>query len=93
MKVESLGDKNFVSKFALQNEKMRIFFRGLWHFDRLLIILTKPVGVGVIKKQACTHTFFFVHIHNISIMCVDKKMVRKNWQGKRSRNEWNIGMN
>lgn len=58
MKVESLGDKNFVSKFALQNEKMRIFFRGLWHFDRLLIILTKPVGVGVIKKQACTHTFF-----------------------------------
>lgn len=58
MKVESLGDKIFVSKFALQNEKMRIFFRGLWHFDRLLIILTKPVGVGVIKKQACTHTFF-----------------------------------
>lgn len=70
MKVESLGDNIFVSKFASQNEKMRIFFRGLWHFDRSLIVLTKPVGVGVIKKQACTHTFFFGCISIIFLSCV-----------------------
>ena len=58
-------------------KKKRIIYRGPWHFDRSLMILAELIGVGDIKKKVFTHTSFWVQIHNMRIMCMDKEIVQE----------------
>ena len=76
-KVESLGDNIFIFKFASKSEKKRILFGGPWHFDRSLMVVTEPMGIGDVKKQDFTHALFWVQIHNIPIMCMDKEIIQE----------------
>ncbi|KAK9206204.1 hypothetical protein WN943_016477 [Citrus x changshan-huyou] len=76
-KVESLGDNIFLFKFASESEKKRILFGGPWHFDRSLMVVTEPMGIGDAKKQDFTHALFWVQIHNIPIMCMDKEIIQE----------------
>lgn len=41
------------------------------------MVITEPTGVGNIKKQDFTHASFWVQIHNMPIMCVDKKIIQE----------------
>lgn len=77
LKVESLGDNIFILTFASESEKKRILYGGPWHFGRSLMVITEPTGVGNIKKQDFTHASFWVQIHNMPIMCVDKKIIQE----------------
>ncbi|KAH9698768.1 DUF4283 domain-containing protein [Citrus sinensis] len=77
VKIESVGDNIFLFKFASEEEKKRVLMGGLWHFDRALIVLTEPTGIGDIKNQSLTHTTFWVQIHNIPIMCMNKEAIQK----------------
>ncbi|XP_006485824.1 uncharacterized protein LOC102613298 [Citrus sinensis] len=76
-KVESLGDNIFLFKFASKSEKKRILFGGPWHFDRSLMVVIEPMGIGDVKKQDFTHALFWVQIHNIPIMCMDKEIIQE----------------
>lgn len=60
VKIESLGDNVFMFKFGLNEDKRRILAGGPWHFDRALIVLTKPARIGDIKKQNFNYVFFWV---------------------------------
>lgn len=55
LKVQSLGDNIFILTFASESEKKRILYGGPWHFDRSLMVIMEPTGVGNIKKQDFTH--------------------------------------
>ncbi|KAH9697633.1 zinc knuckle protein [Citrus sinensis] len=77
VKIESMGDNIFLFKFASEEEKKMVLMGGPWHFDRALIVLTKPIGIGDIKNQSFTHTTFWVQIHNIPIMCMNKEAIQK----------------
>lgn len=41
------------------------------------MVLVESISVGDIKKQAFTHTSFWVQIHNMFIMCMDKEIVQE----------------
>ena len=43
------------------------------------MILAELIGVGDTKKQAFTHTSFWVQIHNMPLMCMDKESVQEIW--------------
>ncbi|KAL9411051.1 hypothetical protein AB3S75_044765 [Citrus x aurantiifolia] len=75
VKIESLGDNVFMFKFGSENDKRSIIMGGPWHFDRALIALTEPVGIGDVKKQKFSHISFWVQIHDVPIMCMSKEMV------------------
>ncbi|KAH9703270.1 zinc knuckle protein [Citrus sinensis] len=77
VKIESMGDNIFLFKFASEEEKKRVLMGGPWHFDRALIVLTKPTGIGDIKNQSFTHATFWVQLHNIPIMCMNKEAIQK----------------
>lgn len=62
----------FIFKFGSNEDKMRILAGGLWHFDRVLIVLTEPVGIIDIKMQDFSHLSFWVQIHNVLIMSMEK---------------------
>ncbi|KAK9178425.1 hypothetical protein WN943_027615 [Citrus x changshan-huyou] len=77
IKVESLGDNIFVFKFATEHDKKRVLTEGPWHFDKALIVLVEPVGMGSIKRQPFTHTSFWVQIHGMPIKCMVKGTIEK----------------
>lgn len=60
VKIESLGENIFLFKFSYEEDKKRILIRGSWHFDRVLLVLSEPIGIGDIKEQSFTHTSFWV---------------------------------
>lgn len=74
VKIESLGDNIFIFKFGSEADKRSILVGGPWHFDRALIVLIEPVGIGDVKKQDFSHTSFWVQIHDVPIMCMTKEM-------------------
>lgn len=52
---------------------------GPWHFDRALIVFKEPSGIRNMKKEEFTHVVFWVQIHNVSIMCMERENVQKLW--------------
>lgn len=65
-----MGDNIFLFKFGSDEEKKNVLM-GPWHFDRALLVLTEPSGIGDIKEQSFIHTSCWVQIHNIPIMCTN----------------------
>ncbi|KAL9426214.1 hypothetical protein AB3S75_033064 [Citrus x aurantiifolia] len=70
-----MGDNIFLFKFTSEDEKKRVLMGGVWHFDRALLVLTEPTGIGDIKNQSFTHATFWVQLHNIPIMCMKKEAI------------------
>ena len=56
-------------KFASEDEKQRVMAGGLWHFDRVLIVLKEPSGIGDITKQIFSQVSFWVQILNVPLIC------------------------
>lgn len=77
IKVEGLGDNTFIFKLLLKSEKKRILYGGPWHFDRSLLVITKQRGMGDVKRQDFTHASFWVQIHNMPIMCMDREIIKE----------------
>ncbi|KAL9444112.1 hypothetical protein AB3S75_017317 [Citrus x aurantiifolia] len=75
-RVESLGSKTFLFKFASEADKRRVLSGGPWHFERALIVLKEPSGIGEITKQAFTHSAFWVQLHNLPLGCMEQETVR-----------------
>ncbi|KAL9411658.1 hypothetical protein AB3S75_045289 [Citrus x aurantiifolia] len=76
VKIESVGNNIFMFKFAKEADKKRVLKGGPWHFDRALIVLTKPRGIGDVAKQAFTHTSFGVQIRNVPLACMNKEFLQ-----------------
>ena len=64
VKIESLGVHIFMFKFADEADKRRVMAGGLWHFDKALIVLTEPKGIGGDHKTV---------FHSYNILGVDSK--------------------
>lgn len=77
VKIESMGSNVFLFKFDTEEDKKRVLMGGPWHFDRALIVLTEPRGIGDIHKQVFTHISFWVQFHNVPIMCMHKEAIHK----------------
>ena len=50
---------------------------GPWHFNRALIVLKEPSGIGNMRKQAFTHAAFWIQIHNVPLACMERDNVQK----------------
>lgn len=77
VKVESLKNKIFMFKFSLEKDKRRVLSEGPWHFDRALIVLQKPCGIGNVTEQSFSHVLFWVQLHNVPLMCMDTSTIHE----------------
>lgn len=68
-----MGDDIFIFKFASKKEKKMVFM-GV---NGTLIEPYRPIGIRDVKKKSFTHTSFWVHIHNITIMLIDRNPIQK----------------
>ncbi|KAL9451795.1 hypothetical protein AB3S75_013380 [Citrus x aurantiifolia] len=77
VKVESLRKQIFMFKFSVEEDKKRVLAGGPWHFDRALIVLEEPRGIGNVAEQAFSHVSFLFQLHNVPLMCMDTNTIRK----------------
>lgn len=77
VKIESMRNNIFRFKFGLEVDKQKIMAGEPCHFDKALIVLKEPSGIGNMRKEEFTHTRFLVQIHNIPIVCIERDNVQK----------------
>ncbi|KAL9446099.1 hypothetical protein AB3S75_013884 [Citrus x aurantiifolia] len=77
VRIEELGENIFMFKFATEADKKRILTGGPWHFNRALMVLIEPTGLGEVTKQSFSHAPFWVQIHNVPIMCMNEETIRE----------------
>lgn len=77
VKIEELGENIFIFQFGSKAEKRKVFAGGPWHFDKVLIVLTEPAGIGELKRQDFIHVSFWVQILNVPIMCMNTETIKE----------------
>lgn len=50
---------------------------GPWHFDRALIALQEPSGIGNVIEQPFSHVLFWAYLQNVPLMCADSSTIRE----------------
>lgn len=71
--IEILGGNRFIFHFREDKDKRRIMSGGPWHYAGSLIVLEEPKGVGEIEKLKFDKAIFWVQIHNIPILCMNRE--------------------
>lgn len=67
----------FIFQFGSEVDKQKVLARGPWHFDKALVVLTEPIGMGEVTKQVFSHVSFWVQILNVPIMCMDTATIKE----------------
>lgn len=70
--IKTLGDNRFLLYFSNEQDKLRIFLDGPWHYENSLIVLVEPKGNGDITKLEFNRITFWIQMHNIPIICMNK---------------------
>ncbi|TXG73753.1 hypothetical protein EZV62_002332 [Acer yangbiense] len=76
VEVETVGDNTFMFIFIKEENRNRVWQRGPWHFGKSLIALEKPLGVGSISKLRFNKADFWVQIHDIPILCMNRRTAK-----------------
>ncbi|TXG67205.1 hypothetical protein EZV62_008480 [Acer yangbiense] len=84
--IEMVGENIFMFYFKNPEDRRNIWRRGPWHFDRSLIVLKKPEGTGDISTLYFNKAEFWVQIHDIPIMCMNRRMVK--WLAEQIGERW-----
>ncbi|TXG70055.1 hypothetical protein EZV62_004990 [Acer yangbiense] len=70
-------DRSLVGRvLSGKRERNRFWQRSPWHFGKSLIVLEKPVGSRDVSKLGFNRAEFWVQIHDIPIMCMNRRMAR-----------------
>ncbi|KAL5732522.1 hypothetical protein ACOSP7_031876 [Xanthoceras sorbifolium] len=73
VKVEVIGMNMFVFTFTSFADRRRVFGRGPWSFDNALLVLEAPLGVGAVANMKFERVMFWVQIHNVPLICMNKE--------------------
>ncbi|TXG53188.1 hypothetical protein EZV62_022357 [Acer yangbiense] len=73
---ELVGDNIFMFYFNNQVDRDRIWQRGPWYFEKSLVALEKPTGIGNIALLAFNKVELWVQIHEVPIMCMNRRMAK-----------------
>ncbi|TXG51528.1 hypothetical protein EZV62_024052 [Acer yangbiense] len=76
VEIEAVGENIFMFYFKNPEDRDRIWQRGPWHFDRSLTVLEKPEGTGEIAQLSFNKAEFWVQIHDIPIMCMNRRIAK-----------------
>ncbi|TXG51391.1 hypothetical protein EZV62_023915 [Acer yangbiense] len=57
-------------------DRNRVWRRGPWHFGNSLIALEKPIDTGNISKLGFNRANFWIQIHDIPILCMNRRTAR-----------------
>ncbi|TXG73888.1 hypothetical protein EZV62_002467 [Acer yangbiense] len=76
VEIEVVGENIFMFYFSNPEVRNQIWRRGPWHFDKSLIVLVQLEGTGDISQLRFDKAEFWVQIHDIPIICMNKRMAK-----------------
>ncbi|KAK3223533.1 hypothetical protein Dsin_010558 [Dipteronia sinensis] len=76
VEIESVGENIFMFYFTNMEDRNRIWQRGPWYFDKSLIALEKPTGMGDISCLGFNTVELWVQIHDVPIMCMNRRTAK-----------------
>ncbi|TXG53061.1 hypothetical protein EZV62_022230 [Acer yangbiense] len=76
VEVESVGVNIFMFHCNNQEERNRIWQRGPWYFDKSLIVLEKPEGMGNISQLRFDKVKLWIQIHDVPIICMNRRTAK-----------------
>ncbi|KAL5804454.1 hypothetical protein ACOSQ3_031254 [Xanthoceras sorbifolium] len=71
--VEVLKENTFIFQFRNHLDHKRVLAGGPWSLDCGLLVLEEPVGAGHINGMKFDKAEFWVQVHNIPIVCMDRE--------------------
>ncbi|KAL5837565.1 hypothetical protein ACOSQ3_014734 [Xanthoceras sorbifolium] len=74
VEIEVTSKNTFAFYFQNQVDRGRIQAVGPYCFDKSLIVLTEPNEQGMIYNMNFDRVEFWVQIHNIPLLCMNKKV-------------------
>ncbi|KAK9146904.1 hypothetical protein Sjap_006807 [Stephania japonica] len=73
-KVEQIARDNlYVFHFQTKDDMLKVASGGPWSFDRQLLSLVKPTGIGKIYDMNFSKVAFWIQIHNVPRACMTRK--------------------
>ncbi|TXG61366.1 hypothetical protein EZV62_012729 [Acer yangbiense] len=99
VEVKSVGVNIFMFHFRKHEEWSKIWQRGPWYFDKSLLVLEKPEGMGNISQLRFDKVELWIQIHDVPIICMNRRTAK--WMAEQlgrvidllsETNEYNIVM-
>ncbi|KAK3219319.1 hypothetical protein Dsin_013289 [Dipteronia sinensis] len=72
--IEAMYGNIFAFYFNNAADRAKVLNGGPWSFDRNLIVLEEPIGTGGISSMNFGPVEFWVQIHNVSLLCMNKRV-------------------
>lgn len=60
VKIELVGNHLFLFRLNSESERKKVLVSGIWYFDKVLIVLSKPKSIGNLLKMDFSYTSFQV---------------------------------
>ncbi|KAL5813128.1 hypothetical protein ACOSQ3_028078 [Xanthoceras sorbifolium] len=71
--IKVLKENTFIFQFRNQLDRKRVLAGGPWSCDRGLLVLEEPSGAGHISQLRFNEAEFWVQVHNIPIVCMNRE--------------------
>ncbi|KAK0573955.1 hypothetical protein LWI29_016143 [Acer saccharum] len=72
--IENVTGNIFLFTFKNANDKRHVLADGPWIFGKALIVLEEPQGTGDISCMKFSQVEFWVQIHNVPLLCMNKEI-------------------
>ncbi|KAL5763354.1 hypothetical protein ACOSP7_019618 [Xanthoceras sorbifolium] len=72
--IEVLKENTFIFHFRNQLDHKRVLAGGPWSFDRWLFVLEEPSGAGHLTGMKFNEVEFWIQVHNIPIVCMNREI-------------------
>ncbi|KAK4842759.1 hypothetical protein QYF36_027263 [Acer negundo] len=72
--IENVTGNIFLFTFKNAHDKRHVLADGPWIFGKALIVLEEPQGTGDISCMKFSRVEFWVQIHNVPLLCMNKEI-------------------
>lgn len=73
VQLKKVGKNLYICKFKSRKTKNRVVNGGPWIYDKAIILFDEPKGDRGIKSLEFRYTTFWVHFHNLPVVCLNRK--------------------
>ncbi|TXG48274.1 hypothetical protein EZV62_027568 [Acer yangbiense] len=74
MEIEVVDRNVFSFTFKCVEDRRMVLQGGPWRFDKALLVLVEPTGIGAIQEISFNKAVFWVQILNIPLLCMTKEI-------------------
>ncbi|XP_050229355.1 uncharacterized protein LOC126678502 [Mercurialis annua] len=71
--IETVGSNLFIFHFGSEADRRRVLMGGPWNYQEYLLVLEAPTGIGDITEAKFNLVPFWIQIHQLPLMCLNKE--------------------